>query len=322
MKHTGKAVKRMIPHMDRHGRNMSYYREVFWLQDPQTQFELYMSGAAPKMNMMDVRKVPLRDSKGDPRRFFNRFKMRSVMYATHLSPRGTRVPPTDIVEEAEDAKEDAKKQADEKKAEAAAKLEAKKRKKMKKKESEKATAAITGKTKAKANVNASANATANTNANPDALPFFATPDSYITMQKVRVRPRPVTTTARPQQRQEQQPQGQIHRPPQHAQPQPRLSTHPEPQLKRQTRQPEVVRPQMQRPQGHQSVSTSAPATRQSYPAHGGLRPASQGQGQGQARVRQSAVVVPVMGQRASRGTGRRVAGQSVAGSEAGSSSRW
>jgi hypothetical protein len=299
MKHTGKAVKRMIPHMDRNGRNMSYYREVFWLQDPQTQFELYMAGAAPKMNMMEVRKVPLRDSIGDPRRFFHRFKLSSVMYATHLSPRGTRVPPTDIVEEAEDAKEDAKKQADEKKAEAAAKLEAKKRKKMKKKESENATAATTGKTKAKAKVNASANATANTNANPDALPFFATPDSYITMQKVRVRPRPVTTTARPQQHQEQQPQGQIHRPAQHAQPQPRFSTQPPPQ--RQTHQPEVVRPQIQqRPQGHQPVSASTAATRQSYPVHGaGLRPASQGQAQGQTRV----------------------AGQSVAGSEAGSSSR-
>ncbi|KAK4032242.1 hypothetical protein C8A01DRAFT_20660 [Parachaetomium inaequale] len=277
MQHTGKAVKRMIPQLDRSGRNMSYYREAFWRQDEQTRWNLYMSGAAPKMNMWDVRKLH-----SQPRRFLNKFQLRSVMYDTHVSPKGVRVPPTDI---------------------------------KKKKQGAIATSTATGKAKAKAKVNA------NPQANPDALPFFATPETYITTHKVQVKPRPVTT-ARPQQHPQEQPQGQVHRPPQHAQPQTRLSTQPPPQ--RQSHQIGLG-PQMQRSQGHQPA-VSAAATRQSYPVQGGLRPASQGQAQGQARVMRQSVVVPVLGKGPTRGTGRRVAGQSVAGlSVAGSSagsSRW
>ncbi|KAG7289168.1 hypothetical protein NEMBOFW57_005531 [Staphylotrichum longicolle] len=102
--HPGQAVKRIIPHASKQGKdssgfNLSYYRKSFFLLDKQTQFDLYIAGLAPKMTKREVDKL-----RSSVRQISRQYKTETVMYDAHISPSGYEAPLKDIVAEANAAK--------------------------------------------------------------------------------------------------------------------------------------------------------------------------------------------------------------------------
>lgn len=249
-KATGKAVKKLIPHAAKHGKdssgfNLSYYRKSFFLLDKQTQYDLYMSGFAPKMTKREVSKLRASSRHGHTS---TTYKPETVMYDAHISPSGYEAPLKDLVAEAKAAKRRAVATAKKRKQAAAA-------------------------------------------ANGDALPAHPTPAAYTKIQVQR------RTKAQQQQQQAQLKQQQ----------QARLKQQQQQQLKLRQQQQQQRLPQTQggrRQRQSQQIGVAVSHDRQQQGQ--GLTPA-------QARVRQSVGGVPVT----AGGAGRRVAGQSVAGSSRG-----
>ncbi|KAK4247065.1 hypothetical protein C7999DRAFT_14872 [Corynascus novoguineensis] len=197
-KKTGKAVKSVVPHSNKSGKdsmgfNLSYYRKTFFLLDKQAQFDLYQAGLAPKLTAWEASKF-----KNSSRRVCRKYKKQAVMYAAHQSPDGYAAPPMDLVVEAKAAKLRARAFAEAKKKE---KMEKKKKKQQKK-----------GK---EAAVNQ------NNDDDSDALPAHPTPAHFTKMHKVQIKIRPSSTSTAGVQRHRQQqlqlqqhqhhPQAQPHR---------------------------------------------------------------------------------------------------------------
>ncbi|KAK3308525.1 uncharacterized protein B0T15DRAFT_109592 [Chaetomium strumarium] len=102
--HPGQAARRLIPGSSKSSkssqdRNLSYYRKTFFFLDPQTQFDLYMAGMAPRMTEREVKK--LRSAARQVRRTY---KPVSLMYEAQAAPNGFRAPLRDLVAEAQAAK--------------------------------------------------------------------------------------------------------------------------------------------------------------------------------------------------------------------------
>ncbi|KAK3297355.1 uncharacterized protein B0H64DRAFT_457449 [Chaetomium fimeti] len=104
-KHSGKSVKKIIPHASKQGKdsegfNMSYYRPCFFALKKQEQFDLYVNGLAPRMTMLEVAKL-----KASRLHATRAFDVRAVMYSTHKPPKGYAIPQRNLVAEAELAKQ-------------------------------------------------------------------------------------------------------------------------------------------------------------------------------------------------------------------------
>jgi hypothetical protein len=105
-KATSKAVKKLIPHAAKLGKNSSgfnlgYYREAYFALEEEKQYNLFMSGFAPKMTRREVHKLRSTFCDSVPTRTY---KPQTVMYDAHISPAGYEAPLKDLVAEAAAAK--------------------------------------------------------------------------------------------------------------------------------------------------------------------------------------------------------------------------
>jgi hypothetical protein len=105
-KATSKAVKKLIPHSaklgkDSSGFNLRYYREAYFALNEQDQYNLFMSGFAPKMTKREVSKLRATFRDGLPT---HTYRPQTVMYDAHISPTGREAQPKDLVDEAAAAK--------------------------------------------------------------------------------------------------------------------------------------------------------------------------------------------------------------------------